>query len=481
MSGISNTDNQIEDQDGMNAKNNNVIKVAIADDHALFRTGVKNSLTARKDIQMVAEAENGLQLLNLLRHIQPDIILLDIQMPIMDGMTTLKELKILYPNIKVIILSMHNDHDVISKMMELGANCYLTKESGSDMIYEAVRGVFENDFYFNELTNKALLSGLLSKRAKSELNFFDDLQLTDNEIKILKLMCDEKSINEIANIVELSPRTVEAIRDKLKAKTGTKSMAGLVMYAIKAGLLDEKMDEIISLISKEQMTDLFKITNSILSYVNHDLAGQRSIIYNALDQLKEELQKTNKSEIYESGMMNHVERAIEATGNVSSINRLIKSYVNISRSNDPNKLFITWPNKIVESIKLRNNNAEIKVLSSVEDLRIIYPNVILYSIISELIENAKKNTKEELEINIKWNMKGNVFHCEIHDNGPGFKGIQEKQNVPMSMLQLEHMGMGLKIIERTLIDSKGLLFFSKSDLLGGAKIYFEFPVFDFTS
>jgi DNA-binding NarL/FixJ family response regulator len=217
---------------------NTVIKVAIADDHTLFRTGVKTSLSLRKDIQMVAEAENGMQLMNLLRHIQPDVILLDIQMPIMDGLTALPEIKKLYPNVKVVMLSFLNDHSVISKMMELGANSYITKESGADMIYEAIRGVYENDFYFNDLTNKALLSGLRTKRS-NESSMPQDVQLTEKEITILKLMCEEKSTKEIADMVDLSPRTVEAIRDKLKTKTGTKSMAGLVLYAVKAGLVEQ--------------------------------------------------------------------------------------------------------------------------------------------------------------------------------------------------------------------------------------------------
>jgi DNA-binding NarL/FixJ family response regulator len=221
-----------------NQDNNAVIKVAIADDHALFRAGVKTSLSSRRDIQMVAEAENGMQLLNLLKHIKPDVILLDITMPIMDGLATLPEIKKLYPDVKVIMLSMHNDHSVISKMMEIGANSYLTKESGAEMIYDAIRNVYDNDFYFNELTNKALLNGLRTKRT-TESSMPQDVHLTEKEITILKLMCDEKSTKEIADIVELSPRTVEAIRDKLKTKTGTKSMAGLVMYAVKAGIVDQ--------------------------------------------------------------------------------------------------------------------------------------------------------------------------------------------------------------------------------------------------
>lgn len=213
------------------------IKVAIADDHALFRAGVKTALSSRKDIQMIAEAENGMQLLNLLKHIKPDVILLDIQMPIMDGLTTLPEIKKLYPDIKVIMLSMHNDHSVITRMMEIGANSYLTKDSDSEMIYQAIRTCYEQEFYFNDLTNKALLNGLRMKRPVEQE--VPDVALSEKEVTILKLMCEEKSTREIAVAVDLSPRTVEAIRDKLKTKTGAKSLAGLIMYAVKAGIVEQ--------------------------------------------------------------------------------------------------------------------------------------------------------------------------------------------------------------------------------------------------
>jgi DNA-binding NarL/FixJ family response regulator len=214
-----------------------VIKVAIADDHALFRAGVKTALSSRKDIQMIAEAENGMQLLNLLKHIKPDVVLLDIQMPIMDGFTTLPEVKKLYPDIKVIMLSMHNDHSVITRMMEIGANSYLTKDSDSEMIYQAIRTCYEQEFYFNDLTNKALLNGLRMKRPVEQE--VPEVSLNEKEVTILKLMCEEKSTREIAAAVDLSPRTVEAIRDKLKTKTGAKSLAGLIMYAVKAGIVEQ--------------------------------------------------------------------------------------------------------------------------------------------------------------------------------------------------------------------------------------------------
>ncbi|HUQ66980.1 MAG TPA: response regulator transcription factor [Flavitalea sp.] len=214
-----------------------VIKVAIADDHALFRAGVKTALSVKKDVELIAEADNGMQLLNLLKHIEPDVILLDIQMPIMDGIQTLPEIRKIRPEAKVIILSMHNDHSMISKLMEIGANSYLTKNSDSETIYEAIKTCFENEFFFNELTNKALLAGLRTKR--TDVYGGAEADLSEKELRVLRLMCEEKTTKEIADIVEISPRTVEAIRDKLKTKTGAKSMAGLVMYAVKNGIMDE--------------------------------------------------------------------------------------------------------------------------------------------------------------------------------------------------------------------------------------------------
>ena len=216
---------------------NGTIKVIIADDHALFRAGVKTALSIKKDVELIAEADNGMQLLNLLKHMEPDVILLDIQMPIMDGIATLPEIRKLYPQVKVIILSMHNDHSMISKLMEIGANSYLTKNSDPENIYNAIKTCYEQEFYFNELTNKALLTGLRTRRPEPALP--QDANLTEKETIILKMMCEEKTTKEIADLVDISPRTVEAIRDKLKTKTGAKSMAGLVMYAVKNGIIQQ--------------------------------------------------------------------------------------------------------------------------------------------------------------------------------------------------------------------------------------------------
>ena len=215
------------------------LNVIIADDHALFRAGVKTALSLKKDVRIIGEADNGQQLLHLLRHLEPDVILLDIQMPVMDGITALPEIKKLYPGIRIIMLTMHNDHSMISRLMELGANAYLTKNSDSEVIYEAIKTCYANEYYFNDLTNKALLDGLRTKR-NADTFAPAEVKLSDKEKHILKLMCDEKSTKEIADLVALSPRTVEAIRDKLKSKTGVKSVAGLIMYAVKSGIIENK-------------------------------------------------------------------------------------------------------------------------------------------------------------------------------------------------------------------------------------------------
>ena len=225
-----------------NEKMEETIKVIIADAHVLYRAGVKTALSAKKDVKVIAEADNGMHLLNMLKMIDVDVILLDIQMPIMDGITALPEIRKIKPNVKVIMLTMMEEHSMITKLMEIGANSYLTKTSDSEIIYEAIKTCFEQEYYFNSLTNKALLTNLKHRNEVTPQKIMQqEANLNDKEILILKLMCEEKSTKEIAGLVDLSPRTVEAIRDKLKVKTGAKSTAGLILYAVKHNILDEEI------------------------------------------------------------------------------------------------------------------------------------------------------------------------------------------------------------------------------------------------
>ncbi len=146
----------------------NPIRVIIADDHTLFREGVKIALAQNKDIKFVGEAENGAQLMHQLKHNRPDVILLDIQMPIMDGISALVSIRKLYGDMKVIMLSMHEGHSMVSTLMETGANAYLTKTADSLTIYQAIKTCYEKGFYFNDLTNVSMLQELRKKNRITE-------------------------------------------------------------------------------------------------------------------------------------------------------------------------------------------------------------------------------------------------------------------------------------------------------------------------
>ena len=216
------------------------IKVIIADDHILYRAGVKAFLSQKTDIKVIAEADNGMHLINLLKSMPADVILLDIQMPVMDGIQALPEIRKVCPGAKVIMLTMVEDHSMITKLMEIGANSYLTKTSDSEIIYEAIKTCYSDEYYFSTLANQAMLTNLKQRNVQTPQQMqVAEANLNEKETMILRLMCDEKSTKEIADIVELSPRTVEALRDKLKVKTGAKSTAGLILYAVKHKLIEE--------------------------------------------------------------------------------------------------------------------------------------------------------------------------------------------------------------------------------------------------
>jgi len=223
----------------MKIKNGGMINVVIADDHSLYKAAVKSALSYKKDIKIIGDADDGSHLLNVLKTVKPDVILLDLQMPVMDGIATLPVVKKLYPDIKVIMLTMMDDEGMVTKLMELGANSYLTKTSGSEIIYEAIKTCHEQEFYVNSFIKTPLLYDLPRKAPSSIKGPQEAAILSQKEIAVLRLICEEKSTREIAEVVEVSPHTIEAIKDKLKIKTGTKSTAGLVMFALKNNILHQ--------------------------------------------------------------------------------------------------------------------------------------------------------------------------------------------------------------------------------------------------
>ncbi len=215
------------------------IKVAIADDHKIFRSGVINTLTPYDNINVVFEAEDGEHLLQIMQEQQPDVILMDLKMPRMDGIQATIKVKEKYPQVKVIILTMYEDDNFIVHLVENGANAYLLKNSEPEEIYEAICTTFEKGFYFNENVNLALLKKVLHKNKQQfKPTFKNEVQLTDRELEVLKLICNECTTQEISEQIYLSPRTVEGLRQKLLEKLNVKNTVGLVLYAFRNGLIE---------------------------------------------------------------------------------------------------------------------------------------------------------------------------------------------------------------------------------------------------
>lgn len=213
------------------------IKIAIADDYKIFREGLKVGLSADNNMQVIFEADNGEDLLKGLETNSPDIILMDLKMPIMDGMEATKEVRKKYPDMKILVVSMYEDDKFIIHLMEIGANGYLLKNAEPDEIRRSIYSVHENGYYFNDLVNKALLKKLVLKN-NLKPSFNQNVELTEREMEVLKLICEEKTAAEIAKEIFLSPRSVEGIRQRLIEKIGVRNTAGLVMFAAKNGIAE---------------------------------------------------------------------------------------------------------------------------------------------------------------------------------------------------------------------------------------------------
>lgn len=212
------------------------VQYMIADDHKIFRKGVVFSLSDYPELTLVGEAENGNQIIKLLAGTTPDVILMDLKMPEMDGIEATQYIHQHYPDIKVLVLSMYDDEKFIVHLMENGAAGYLLKNSEPDEIKNAILGAVMNGYYFTDLVNRAMLKKIVTHK-HFKPTFKNEIQLTDRELEVLHLICEEHTAPEIAKMVYLSPRTVEGIRGKLIEKIGVKNTAGLVMYAVRNGLI----------------------------------------------------------------------------------------------------------------------------------------------------------------------------------------------------------------------------------------------------
>lgn len=212
------------------------IKIGLVDDHNLFREGIKALLSTAKSVEMVLEAASGKEVLTQLKTVTPHVLLLDLDMDDMNGIETTKELSQNYPDIKIIILTMHKEERMIAYMMEIGAHGYLLKDTNQAELTEAIEKVYHNGFYFNPRIASAMLKGLKDK-SKTEPELGNSFQLTKREMEVLHLIAAELTTTEMAEKMFLSERTIEGYRKNLISKMGVKNAAGLVLKAIKYGLL----------------------------------------------------------------------------------------------------------------------------------------------------------------------------------------------------------------------------------------------------
>lgn len=206
-----------------------MIRVAIVDDHKLFRQGLGVMLAAKENIEVVAKYESAIELLKNINELEVNIILMDIDMPGLDGITATSEVLQARPEVKVVILSMHLNSAKIQEAVAANVKGYLLKTSSDTEVAAAIESVMQGNDYFSKEAQAELID---SYRRKEDPNYSE---LTQREIEILKLVCEELNSQEIADRLFISKHTAETHRRNLLSKTGCKNSVGLVKYAIDHG------------------------------------------------------------------------------------------------------------------------------------------------------------------------------------------------------------------------------------------------------
>lgn len=213
------------------------IRVAIADDHKIFRKGVILCLRQYANIKFVLEADNGEELLQNLKEANPQVILMDLRMPIKDGIETTKYISKHYPNIAVLVLTMHDEEKFVTHLMENGANGYLLKNADPVEIKKAIVEVVAKGYYLNNYVNRILLKRAHNKTKNININS-NSVEISEKEKNVLRFLCMEFTSQQIGEKMNISARTVETIKERLMERFGTKNTAGLVFYAVKNDLVD---------------------------------------------------------------------------------------------------------------------------------------------------------------------------------------------------------------------------------------------------
>lgn len=212
------------------------IRIAMADDHKALKQAFQTALSFYPDISFAFEASNGVELLNKLEQLQhPDVLLLDLHMPQLSGIEALKVIHSKYPSISILIFTAFTDEVYVQQCLECGINGFLTKTMDIEEIVKAIRAASKNEVYYTNLLNNSLFKDYLVRKKKALANLLP--QFSSEELKILTLLSEEKNTDEISDILNLSKRSIEIKRDKMRHKAKVKTVAGLVLYAFKRNLI----------------------------------------------------------------------------------------------------------------------------------------------------------------------------------------------------------------------------------------------------
>jgi DNA-binding NarL/FixJ family response regulator len=214
------------------------IKVMIVEDQIIFRRGLRLSLSVINNIELLEDATNGKEFLNLIKVIMPDVVLMDIKMPLMDGYEASKAAIALYPDIKIIVVSSYGEEESLIHMIEVGVKGFVLKDTDENELNKAIRKVNEGKNYFAQELLPILTSAFMKKRTYLHDKQGIEEKLTKREIEILKYICEGFTNKEIAEICFISPRTASGHRNNLLEKTGCKNTAQLVAFGIKYNMMN---------------------------------------------------------------------------------------------------------------------------------------------------------------------------------------------------------------------------------------------------
>ena len=214
-----------------------IIKVILADDHRIFRKGLKSLLSEKKNIEVLAEADNGDEALEAVKKYKPEIVVMDIAMPKMDGIEATRQIREQFPDTEVVILSMHAKKAYIDQVLKAGAKGYVLKDSDEENLLSAIDTVHNGGYYLDSPVADQVLSDYFRDKSKRELKKQSD-PLSEREREVLRLLAEGHSNQEVADTLYISRKTVENHRANIVRKTGIQGQVGLTKYAARIGLID---------------------------------------------------------------------------------------------------------------------------------------------------------------------------------------------------------------------------------------------------